>query len=242
MAKGYSIKAIFDTFQGEGARAGCRSIFIRFAGCNLWNGLPADRDKGKGACARWCDTDFAKGTKLDAKEIAAHAAELWGPGGLRWAVLTGGEPGLQLDLELIEALEREHFCTAVETNGTVLSTAMMNVDYVCLSPKLGGEVNLTRADEVKVVLPGHVDPAQGWTDEQLIELAARFPRARLFLNPMDPIDPDFVQVSHLSRASQGASSPTYGQYEDNVKRCIRFARMHPRWSLGVQLHKLLNLP
>lgn len=238
--KTYSIKAIFDTFQGEGARAGCRSIFIRFAGCNLWNGLPADRAKGKGACAMWCDTDFAHGTKMTAKAIAQEAARLWGPVGGRWAVLTGGEPGLQLDLALIEALEAERFCLAVETNGTVLSTALMNVDYVCLSPKLGGEVKLTRADEVKVVLPGHVDPAQGWTDDQLIKLAHDFPRARLFLNPMDPIYPDFVQVSALTLPT--AAPELRAQYNENVTRCIDFAKAHPRWSIGVQLHKLLGLP
>ncbi len=238
--KTYSVKAIFDTFQGEGARAGQRSIFLRLAGCNLWNGLPADRHKGKGACARWCDTDFAGGTKVHAQELAEHAAERWGPLGGRWVVITGGEPGLQLDGELIDAFEREHFNTAVETNGTIESPGLHRVDYICLSPKLGGEVKLTAASEVKVVLPGHIDPAQGWTDEQLEALEKRFPRARLYVNPMDPIHGDLVQVTHLTRPTEVPAMAD--QFEQNLDRCISFVKQHPRWTLGAQLHKYLKLP
>lgn len=236
----YRVKHIFETFQGEGFHAGRRAIFIRLAGCNLWNGLPAGRAKGKGACARWCDTDFVGGTRYTAENIAAHVEYLWGVGDGRFAVITGGEPGLQLeDPALVHALQEATFDVAVETNGTVDADGIRDADWVTLSPKLGGEVKLSYCpDELKVVLPGHADFGAGWTDEQLEALRQDFDPDHCYVNPMDPIsEAGLVAVTQLTaHIGKGA------ELERNQKRCQEFVAKHPHWRLGAQLHKFLALP
>ena len=153
---GYAVKEAFLTLQGEGRRAGRRAVFVRFAGCNLWTGREKDRAT---AVCRFCDTDFVGtdgdggGRFADAAALAAHAAGLWGEaeGARPYVVLTGGEPLLQVDAALIDALHASGFEIAVESNGTI--AAPPGIDWVCVSPKAGSTVVQTRGDELKLVWP-----------------------------------------------------------------------------------------
>lgn len=157
----YAVKEIFLTLQGEGMQAGRRAVFLRFAGCNLWSGR--ERDRATAACT-FCDTDFvgtdgAEGGRYGAAALAARVAELWGADqGRRLVVMTGGEPLLQADAPLIEALHAEGFEVAVETNGTC--SAPPGIDWVCVSPKAGTDIVQRRGDELKLVWPQPgIDPA-----------------------------------------------------------------------------------
>ncbi len=155
--RGYTVKEIFYTLQGEGANAGRPAVFCRFAGCNLWNGLEDGRDTGKGGCAKWCDTDFVGGARYDsAGDLALACQMLWPTNTLAapFVVLTGGEPLLQVDADLTAALRRHKFEIAVETNGT--QAIPTGVDWVTLSPKQGALVVCGRVDEVKFVYPQDV--------------------------------------------------------------------------------------
>ncbi len=158
----YAVKEIFYTLQGEGAQAGRAAVFCRFAGCNLWSGREADRAT---AVCRFCDTEFVGvdgvgGGKFEsAAGLAAAVADKWpgeaaftnGAGGKRFVVCTGGEPLLQLDASLIEALHARGFEIAVETNGTV--TAPAELDWICVSPKAGAALVQRSGDELKLVFP-----------------------------------------------------------------------------------------
>jgi 7-carboxy-7-deazaguanine synthase (Cx14CxxC type) len=158
----YSVKEIFLTLQGEGGQAGRAAVFCRFAGCNLWTGREADR---VGAVCQFCDTDFVGtdgpggGKFRSAGALAAAVAAAWrGPPENRLVVLTGGEPLLQLDPPLVEALHAAGFSIALETNGTLPAPA--GVDWICVSPKAGAPVVQTSGQELKLVFPqGGVDPA-----------------------------------------------------------------------------------
>jgi 7-carboxy-7-deazaguanine synthase len=159
----YAVKECFLTLQGEGVQSGSRAVFLRFAGCNLWSGR--DEDRASAQCT-FCDTDFVGtdgkgGGKFgSADELAAHVAELWGPGEeQRLVVVTGGEPMLQLDTRLVDALHGRGFHIAVETNGTLEATP--GIDWVCVSPKAGTEVVQRSGDELKLVWPQEgIDPAE----------------------------------------------------------------------------------
>jgi 7-carboxy-7-deazaguanine synthase len=151
----YSVKEAFKTLQGEGRHAGRAAVFCRFAGCNLWSGREADR---AAAQCSFCDTDFVGvdaeggGRFADAATLAAHLAALWGERREeRFAVLTGGEPMLQIDAALVDALHKEGFEIAVETNGTLEATP--GIDWICVSPKAGTELKQRRGDELKLVYP-----------------------------------------------------------------------------------------
>ena len=150
----YQVKEIFYTLQGEGLNAGRAAVFCRFAGCNLWSGREQDR---AGAQCRFCDTDFVGtdgtlGGRYEADALADTVAASWaGEGGARFVVLTGGEPLLQVDAPLIDALHARGFEIAVETNGTL--PAPPGLDWVCVSPKAGNPVVQTRGQELKVVVP-----------------------------------------------------------------------------------------
>ncbi|MCQ9373716.1 7-carboxy-7-deazaguanine synthase [Methyloversatilis sp. XJ19-13] len=151
----YQVKEIFYTLQGEGLNAGRAAVFCRFAGCNLWSGREADR---AAAQCRFCDTDFVGtdgtlgGRHEQADTLADVIATCWsGVGGPRLVVLTGGEPLLQLDAALIDALHARDFEIAVETNGTL--AAPDGIDWICVSPKAGNDVVLRHGDELKVVVP-----------------------------------------------------------------------------------------
>jgi 7-carboxy-7-deazaguanine synthase (Cx14CxxC type) len=151
----YSVKEIFYTLQGEGLRAGRPSVFCRFAGCNLWTGREEDRST---AICHFCDTDFVGtdgtmgGKFTTAKSLAERIASQWPIGHEnRYVVLTGGEPLLQVDTALIDALHAEGFEIAVETNGSV--EAPQGIDWICVSPKAGAEWVQRQGHELKLVYP-----------------------------------------------------------------------------------------
>ncbi|HTW61393.1 MAG TPA: 7-carboxy-7-deazaguanine synthase [Terracidiphilus sp.] len=176
----YAVKEIFYTLQGEGAQTGRAAVFCRFAGCNLWSGREADRAT---ATCQFCDTDFADtngpgGGKFAAADALADAvARAWPDtlrGGRRFVVCTGGEPLLQLDAALIQALHARGFEIAVETNGTIL--APEGLDWICVSPKAGAELRQTSGHELKLVYP-----QEGAQPERFAHLAFR----HFFVQPMD---------------------------------------------------------
>lgn len=152
----YKIKEIFYTLQGEGAQAGRPAVFCRFSGCNLWSGREEDRHK---AICQFCDTDFwgtdgeNGGRYATAKELAHKIASLWPDQqmGQPYVVCTGGEPMLQLDQNLVDALHEADFEIAVETNGTIAAPA--GIDWICVSPKANTEIILRKGQELKLVYP-----------------------------------------------------------------------------------------
>jgi 7-carboxy-7-deazaguanine synthase (Cx14CxxC type) len=179
----YSVKEIFLTLQGEGGQAGRAAVFCRFAGCNLWSGLERDR---AGAVCSFCDTDFVGtdgpggGKFRTAAALAAAVAAAWsGPPENRLVVLTGGEPLLQLDAPLVDALHAAGFSIALETNGTLPAPA--GVDWICVSPKADAALAQTSGQELKLVYPQEgVDPAR----------FERLAFERFSLQPMDGPDRD----------------------------------------------------
>ena len=150
----YSVKEIFYTLQGEGAQSGRAAVFLRFAGCNLWSGREQDR---AAAVCRFCDTDFVgvdgqNGGKFStAQALAERVASFWPGGGRPYIVCTGGEPALQLDKPLVEALHQQGFEVAIETNGTV--ELAEGIDWICVSPKGAAELKVRSGDELKLVFP-----------------------------------------------------------------------------------------
>jgi 7-carboxy-7-deazaguanine synthase len=175
----YAVKEIFYTLQGEGANTGRAAVFCRFAGCNLWTGREQDRHQ---ATCQFCDTDFVGtdgpggGRFGSAGQLAATVAAAWPPTqpGRRFVVCTGGEPLLQLDSELLQALHGEGFEIAVETNGTL--PPLDGIDWLCVSPKAGAELVVTSGDELKLVFP-----QAGAEPDQFEQLGFR----HYFLQPMD---------------------------------------------------------
>lgn len=174
----YQVKEIFYTLQGEGGNAGRPAVFCRFAGCNLWSGREQDRAT---AVCQFCDTDFVGtngtlgGKFSDAEQLAAQIEMLWPTGaGHRLVVLTGGEPLLQLDAPLIDALHARDFAIAVETNGTI--AAPTGIDWLCVSPKAGAPWVQREGQELKLVWP------QDGFDLAELE-AANF--TQRYLQPMD---------------------------------------------------------
>jgi 7-carboxy-7-deazaguanine synthase len=222
----YAVKELFYTLQGEGANAGRAAVFLRFSGCNLWSGRQEDRHRGRGGCARWCDTDFVGtdgggGGRFDTPEaLARRVAETWGStqgtdarpdagaGARPLVVCTGGEPLLQLDAPLVAALHAHGFEIAIETNGTILPPD--GIDWICVSPKQGAPLALTRGDELKLVFP-----QEGLCPEDLPPLDF----THRYLQPLD-----------------NAALP------HNTQRAVEYCLKHPRWRLSLQTHKLLGIP
>lgn len=176
----YAVKEMFLTLQGEGMQAGRRAVFLRFAGCNLWSGREVDRAT---AVCRFCDTDFVGtdglggGKFADAAQVVAAVAGFWGVEiANRYIVLTGGEPMLQVDDALVDALHAAGFEIAIETNGTL--PVHPGIDWVCVSPKAGSEVVQTSGDELKLVWP------QPGSDYEAME---RWSFAHWLIQPMDDI-------------------------------------------------------
>jgi 7-carboxy-7-deazaguanine synthase len=176
----YAVKEIFYTVQGEGAHAGRPAVFCRFSGCNLWSGREADRVS---AVCRFCDTDFlgigSGGGRFASPEALADAVRTAWPGsteGIRrpFVVCTGGEPALQMDAPLVNALHGKGFEIAVETNGTV--PLVGGLDWVCVSPKAGTELVVREGNELKLVFP-----QVGAEPDRFTALAFE----RFFLQPMD---------------------------------------------------------
>jgi len=180
---GYRVREIFLSLQGEGAWNGRAAVFCRFVGCNLWSGRQEDRES---AVCRFCDTDFRTpdgvlgGHYESAATLCAAIASQWQGGAeRRYVVLTGGEPLLQLDGALIEALHEEGFTVAVETNGTL--PAPGGIDWLCVSPKGGSKLVLRHGDELKLVYP-----QANAAPEDFADLAF----GRFSLQPMDGADRD----------------------------------------------------
>jgi 7-carboxy-7-deazaguanine synthase (Cx14CxxC type) len=177
----YSVKEIFLTLQGEGAHAGRAAVFCRFSGCNLWSGHDADR---AGADCRFCDTDFVGtdgsggGKFADAIAVALAIERTWGAGAAdRFVVFTGGEPLLQLDAALIEAVHMRGFEIAVETNGTLPPPD--GLDWICVSPKAGANLVARKGSELKLVFP-----QEGLAPEDVADLAF----SQFWLQPMDGVN------------------------------------------------------
>ena len=174
----YAVKEMFLTLQGEGVNAGRRAVFVRFAGCNLWSGREQDRTT---AVCRFCDTDFVGidglggGKFADAQALADAVSGFWGAGEQdRFVVLTGGEPMLQIDDAIVDALHAAGFRIAIESNGTL--PVHPGIDWVCISPKAGSIVVQRSGDELKLVWP------QPGTDIADVE---RWDFANLLLQPLD---------------------------------------------------------
>jgi 7-carboxy-7-deazaguanine synthase len=210
---GYSVKELFYTLQGEGARTGRTAVFCRFAGCNLWSGREEDRAT---AICRFCDTDFVGtngpggGRFETAADLAAAVTAQWPhlPGGHPYVVFTGGEPLLQIDQALIDAVHGLGFEIAIETNGT--QSAPEGIDWICVSPKAGADWSLRAGDELKLVYPqAGIDPAS----------FEGLPFKDFFLQPMDGAD-----------------------RERNTRLAIDYCLRHPRWRLSLQTHKVIGIP
>ncbi len=178
---GYAVKEVFLTLQGEGAQCGRAAVFCRFSGCNLWSGREADR---VGAPCTFCDTDFVGqdgtggGRYATADALADAVQAEWHSGpDRRLCVLTGGEPLLQVDEALIQALHARGFEAAVETNGTLQAPA--GLDWVCVSPKARASLRVLAGDELKLVYP-----QEGLEPSDFADLDFE----RLFLQPKDGPD------------------------------------------------------
>jgi len=177
----YAVKELYVTLQGEGAQTGRRAVFLRFAGCNLWTGREVDR---AAAVCTFCDTDFVGsdgpggGKFADAGTLAAAVATAWGAErDHRLVICTGGEPLLQLDPALVDALHADGFAVGVETNGTQVPPP--GLDWICVSPKAAAPLTLTTGDELKLVYP------------QPLAMPERFAGlafTHFFLQPMDGPD------------------------------------------------------
>ena len=185
----YAVKEIFLTLQGEGAHAGRTAVFCRFSGCNLWTGREQDRAT---AVCKFCDTDFVGtdgtlgGRYADAQDLAAAIAAQWiGPHDHRYAVLTGGEPLLQVDTALIDALHAHGFTIAIETNGTIEPPP--DLDWICVSPKAGSDLVVRKGHELKLVYP---------QPENTPEDFAGLEFERFSLQPMD--GPDIAQSTQAA--------------------------------------------
>jgi 7-carboxy-7-deazaguanine synthase (Cx14CxxC type) len=171
----YAVKELFLTLQGEGVQAGRRAVFLRFAGCNLWSGREEDRAT---AVCRFCDTDFVGtdgaggGRFADADALATATEAAWGDAEAhRYVVITGGEPMLQIDDGLVDALHARGFEIGVESNGTL--AAHPGIDWLCISPKADSIVVQTSGDELKLVWPQagvDLDVLESWAfDHRLIQ-------------------------------------------------------------------------
>ncbi len=208
----YSVKEIYYTLQGEGARTGWPAVFLRFAGCNLWSGREAHRDE---AVCRFCDTEFVGtdgpggGKFRSASDLAAAVAAAWPGGGSPYVVCTGGEPLLQLDDAAIAALHAAGFEIGVESNGTL--PAPDGIDWLCVSPKGSAPVVQTSGNELKLVYPQVEVEAQPGRFESM-----QFDN--FFLQPLD------------SEAR-----------ESNTEQALRYCLEHPQWRLSLQTHKYLGI-
>ncbi|MFT5260010.1 MAG: 7-carboxy-7-deazaguanine synthase [Saprospiraceae bacterium] len=208
----YSVKEIFYSLQGEGARTGRASVFCRFSGCNLWSGL--ERDRATAQC-NFCDTDFIGvdgigGGKFTTADALADEIDSYWPKsaqGVPYVVFTGGEPLLQLDSNLIEKLKAKGFEVAVETNGTL--PAPEGIDWLCVSPKGKTQLLIYKGDELKLVYP---------QTDALPERFAELDFPHFYLQPMES-----------------------EQTEQNTAATMAYILANPQWRLSLQTHKMLAI-
>lgn len=216
----YRVKEAFYTLQGEGAQAGRAAVFCRFSKCNLWTGR--EKDRANSVC-NFCDTDFVgtdgqNGGRFATPEaLASHVRSLWPDApGRPYVVCTGGEPLLQLDELLIEALHREGFEVGVETNGTL--PAPEGIDWLCVSPKADAPVVIDACDELKLVYPQRLAMPDRFTD-----LSAK----HYFLSPMASFQlPDNAE----DRFKQS-----------NTRKATQYCLANPQWRLTLQMHKIIGI-
>lgn len=216
----YSVKEIFLTLQGEGAQAGRAAVFCRFSGCNLWSGREEDRAT---AICQFCDTDFVGvdgiggGKFATATDLAAAITAAWldtnAGSNYRYVVFTGGEPALQLDSALLDALHQHHFEIAIETNGTLPLPA--GIDWVCVSPKFGADLVIKQADEIKLAIPqiGHTQL------ELILKRFEGMDYRHRFLQPIDGFERDA-----------------------NTALAVQLCQKRPLWRLSIQTHKYIGMP
>ncbi len=218
----YRVNEIFFTLQGEGAHSGIPAVFVRFSGCNL-------------KCP-WCDTEFADYTQMTAEQIVSEMLTLYDTPNERrkMCVLTGGEPSLQVDKELIDALHQAGFYICIETNGT--RPLPEGIDWITCSPKVerldtrlshSGEVPtklaLKRVNEVKVVYTGEYDP-EIWREQLQAE--------HWLLQPLR-FTGEWLMQSGIDEWQDDRN--------DNLDDTVRYILTHPFWRLSVQLHKIVGL-
>ncbi len=209
----YSIKEIFLTLQGEGARSGRTAVFCRFSGCNLWSGLERDRSN---AICQFCDTDFVGtdglngGKYKNEEELLNKIDEVWAQPNLerKYIILTGGEPLLQVNRALIDKLHERSYEIGIETNGTL--SPPEGIDWICVSPKANAQLTLKTGHELKLIYP-----QTGLDPEEFENLSFD----NFYLQPMD----------NENR-------------EENVQKSIEYCTTHPRWQLSLQTHKLIGIP
>ena len=209
----YSIKEIFLTLQGEGARSGRTAVFCRFSGCNLWSGLERDRSN---AICQFCDTDFVGtdglngGKYKNEEELLNKIDEVWAQPNLerKYIILTGGEPLLQVNRALIDKLHERSYEIGIETNGTL--SPPEGIDWICVSPKANAQLTLKTGHELKLIYP-----QTGLDPEKFESLSFD----NFYLQPMD----------NENR-------------EENVQKSIEYCTTHPRWQLSLQTHKLIGIP
>ena len=210
----YTVKELFLTLQGEGARSGRRAVFCRFSGCNLWSGLEKDRAS---ANCNFCDTDFVGtdgvgGGKFRNPDVLAETIErVWQEKvngvGSPYVVFTGGEPALQIDSRLLCDLKTKGFECAIETNGTLELPA--EIDWITVSPKSRKNLRVTAGNELKLVFP-----QVGLLPEEFINLDFD----NFFLQPMDSLN-----------------------YEENLKSTVQYCLVNPKWRLSLQTHKIIGI-
>ena len=210
----YSVKEIFYSIQGEGARSGRPAVFLRFAGCNLWSGREEDREK---AICSFCDTDFVGtdgtygGKYSTAAELAITILNVWPKNNSKnskpYIVCTGGEPLLQMDSELIDALHSVEFEIAIETNGTLV--VPKGIDWICMSPKPNTTIKVIKGNELKFIFPqNQLNPGS----------FSNYEFDHFYIQPMDG---PFIS--------------------ENIQKALAFCLENPQWNLSLQTHKLLGI-
>ena len=204
----YKVNEIFFTLQGEGAHSGIPAVFVRFSGCNL-------------RCP-WCDTDFTNYTPMTAEQIVKEVRELYDIPNERhkMCVLTGGEPSLQVDKPLIDALHDAGFYICIETNGT--RPLPQGIDWITCSPKEGTKIALKQVNEVKVVFTGTYDP-QVWREQLKAE--------HWLLQPL----------RYTGEWLMENVDAWENDRNDNLDDTVRYILSHPFWRLSIQLHKIVGL-
>lgn len=209
----FYVKEIFKSLQGEGYFSGRKAIFVRFSGCNLWNG---QADQRSNSVCSFCDTDFVGtdgpggGKFSNARELANHIYLKW-PSDSKvkpFLVCTGGEPLLQMDDALVKALHKKGFEIAVETNGTI--NPPKGIDWICVSPKGKSKLKIKKGNELKLVYPQNsINPSE-----------------------FENFDFDFFSLQPLDGK----------KLKENTQKTIEYCSKHPLWRLSLQTHKFLGIP
>ena len=227
MSKTYAIKEIFGpTIQGEGYLAGTPCYFIRFAGCNMWDGRIETRAASN---CPYCDTDFFKGDKLTASDIVNKLKSLsFDTKDISWIIITGGEPLLQLDEALVNSLHNEGYRVQVETNGTINpdEDLMWEIDSISMSPKVSlSEIKLKECNSLKILFP-HPNP------NITPEAFAEYPADDYYIQPVDVFD--FGEGYTIERYQE--------ESRENLDIAIKkVQQLGDPWKLGMQLHKVIGV-